>query len=381
MKAAVATVTGAPQGALPAITVIQGDCLLYNCTVKASLGGGIMSGMDRTPEAGSVPPVIYLNNCSIQNCAFSGVEARSSGSVFLEDCEVKNNFQGVVSWAFSKGVVLKNCNIFDNKNEGILAQEELTYDNENNLVVENCNIHHNQIGLSLGFLPFVSLKGNSIYSNRSWGITMRNSTVALISQNDVFKNYCGGIKIAFNRFNQTFLTKNEIHDHTGPGVIQTRYYKEHQDEKLKKLMGRSDLTSELNREPILLLDNISYNNNIHYSGMGEWKIFSNGMCDLCQGRKAKIRCQKCLYTSYCSKTCLNLHRKSHENFCNYSKHQVVRFVLRRTEFEPSNRLIADYTKKIPLSNIIYKREFIIKANHGDNHYGLQFDDSKLSSTL
>ena len=59
MKAAVATVTGAPQGALPAITVIQGDCLLYNSTVKASLGGGVMSGMDRTPEAGSGPPVIY----------------------------------------------------------------------------------------------------------------------------------------------------------------------------------------------------------------------------------------------------------------------------------------------------------------------------------
>ena len=184
------------------------------------------------------------------------------------------------------------------------------------------------------------MKSNSIYCNRSWGITMRNATVALISQNDVFKNYCGGIKVCFNRFNQTVLSENKIHDHTGPDVIQTRYYKEQLEEQMKRLVGRSDLTSELNKEPILLLDNVSYNNNIHYSGMGEWKIFSNGKCDLCQSLKARIRCLECFYTSYCSKTCLNLHRKSHEDFCNYSKQNVVRFELRRAKLERSNKLIA-----------------------------------------
>ena len=381
MKEAVSRVTEKPQGSLPAITVVQGKCLIYNCTFQESLGGGVMAGMDGIPEEGSVPPVVYLKNCSIQNCAMAGVESRSRGSAILENCEVKQNLQGVASWAFSKGVVLKNCDISNNKNEGILAQEELLYDNENNLVVENCNIHHNQIGLSLGYLPFFSLKGNSVYSNRSWGITLRNATIALISQNDVFKNYCGGIKVAFNRFNQTVLTENEIHDHTGPDVIQTRYFKEHLDEQLKRLTGRSDLTSELNKEPILLLDNVSYNNNIHYSGMGEWKIFSNGKCDLCQGFKAKIRCQKCLYTAYCSQNCLNLHRRSHEDFCNYSKQNVVRFELRRAKLERSNKLIEDYTKKIPLSNLMYKREFIIKVNHGDNSYGLQFDASQMSDRV
>ena len=381
MKEAVSRVTEKPQGALPAITVVQGKCLVYNCTVQESLGGGVMAGMDGIPEEGRVPAVVYLKNCSIQNCAMAGVEARSRGSAILENCEVKHNLQGVASWAFSKGVVLENCDISNNKNEGILAQEELLYDNENNLVVENCNIHHNQIGLSLGYVPFLSLKANSIYSNRSWGITLRNATIALISQNDVFKNYCGGIKVAFNRFNQTVLTENKIHDHTGPDVTQTRYFKEHLDEQVKRLTGRSDLTSELNKEPILLLDNVSYNNNIHYSGMGEWKIFSNGRCDLCQSFKAKIRCQKCLYTSYCSQKCLNLHRRSHEDFCNYSKQNVVRFELRRAKLERSNKLIEDYTKKIPLSNKMYKREFIIKVNHGDNSYGLQYDASQLSDRV
>ena len=381
MKSEIARVTNKPKGGLPAVTVLQGHCLIFNCTVAESLGGGLMSAGNENGEKDISPPVIYLKNCSIQNCSMNGVEARSNGSAFLENCEIKNNDQGVASWAFSKKVVLKNCDIFNNRNEGIIAQEHHTYDTENNLVVENCNIHHNQIGLSLGYLPFLSLKGNSIYSNRSWGITMRNATIALISQNDILKNYCGGIKIAFSRFNQTLLSKNEIHDHTGPDVIQTRYFKEHLDEQLKKLIGRSDLTSELNREPILLLDNISYNNNIHYSGMGEWKIFSNGMCELCQSRKAKMRCQKCLYTSYCSKTCLNLHRKSHEDFCNYSKQQVVRFEIERGEIGRMNRLIADYTKKIPLSSKIYKREFIIKVTHGDNHYGLDRDDNDIESLL
>ena len=377
MKSEVDHITNRPKGGLPAIAVLKGHCLIYNCTVDESLGGGFMS----SGEEEEFPPVIYLKNCSIQNCSMAGVEARSGGSAFLENCEVKNNDQGVASWAFSKTVVLKNCDISNNINEGIIAQENGTYDNQNNLVVENCNIHHNQIGLSLAYLPFVFLKNNSIYSNRSWGITLRNATVALIRQNDVFKNYCGGIKVCLNRFNQTILSENKIHDHTGPDVIQTRYYKEHLDEQLKRLIGRSDLTPELNKEPILLLDNVSYNNNIHYNGMGEWKIFSNGKCDLCQSIKARMRCQKCLYTSYCSNTCLNLHRRSHEEFCNYSRQKVVRFELRREKISALNKLISDYTKKIPLNNMMYKREFIVKVSHGDNQYGFQRDDSQLNYAM
>ena len=46
-----------------------------------------------------------------------------------------------------------------------------------------------------------------------------------------------------------------------------------------------------------------------------------------------------------------------------------------------NRLIAEYTKKIPLSSKIYKREFIIKVTHGDNHYGLDRDDNDIESLL
>ena len=38
--------------------------------------------------------------------------------------------------------------------------------------------------------------------------------------------------------------------------------------------------------------------------------------------------------------------------------------------KPSNDTIKNFTKKIPLTNALYKREFLIKANSGHNSFGL-----------
>ena len=362
----------------PALVVCNGPCLMYNCNVKESFGTGILSALDRLPKAGEALPVVYLNNSVISNCGnFPGVEVRAFGSAILENCEIKNNSQGISSSVFPRNLILRNCNIFNNKLEGVIAQEKYTYDNENNVLVENCNIHHNQIGISICFPKYVSIKNNSIHSNRSWGIALRNATTAFLSKNDVFRNECGGIRIMFNRFHQTLMVRNEVHDHTGPDVMQTRYYHEGQEEDLRKVIGKYTLTSSSNKVPVLLLDNIFYNNNIRYSGISQWKIFSSGRCDMCQRSRARLKCQICLYVSYCSTKCQELHRDAHEEFCRYSKEKVIRLELEKMFFSPRNKTIEDWTRNIPLSSKIYKnRFFLIKITHGDNHYGLSSDVSR-----
>ena len=357
----------------PALVICKGLCLLYNCRVTKSLGTGILSALNgHQPEAGEPLPVVYLKNSSISNCGnHPGVEVRTFGSAFLDNCNLFDNLQGISSHHFPKNIVLRNCNVFNNKLEGVLVNEMLTYDNEIYANLENCNIHHNQLGISIGYPKSVSLRNNSIHSNRSWGIALRNAKIAFLSQNDVFRNECGGIRITFNRFYQTLLARNQIHDHTGPDVMQTRYYNETQEDQMKARTGKYSLTSSSNKVPILLLENISYNNNIHYSGISEWIIFSSGRCDMCQSSRARLKCQACLYVSYCSRKCLQLHREAHQEFCRYSKEKVVRIDLERTSFSPSNKTIEDRTRPLPLHSRIYKkRSFLVKLTQGDNHFGL-----------
>ena len=361
----------------PVLVVMEGMCLLVNCKVTKSEGTGILSALDRLPKAGEPLPVVFMKNCSVSNCGkHPGVEVRAFGSAFLDNCNLYDNSQGYSSTHFAKNTVLRNCNIFNNKLEGVIIQEEYTYDNENQASVENCNIHHNQLGISICFPRLVSIKNNSIHSNRSWGVALRNTTVAFLYHNDVFRNECGGIRISFNRFYQTLLARNQVHDHTGPDVLQTRYYHEGQEEDVKAVTGNHFLTSSSNKVPILLLDNIFYNNNIHYSGMSEWKIFSSGRCDLCQNSKAKLKCQICLYVSYCSRNCLELHKEAHQEFCNFSREKVVRIDLERKMIFPRNKTIEDWTRKLPLNSRVYnnkKRGFLVKISQGDNHYGLISD--------
>ena len=175
----------------------------------------------------------------------------------------------------------------------------------------------------------------------------------------------------FNRFYQTLLMRNQIHDHTGPDVMHTRYFHEGQEEQMKALTGKYALTSSSNKVPIILLENMSYNNNIHYSGVSEWTIFSSGRCDMCQSSRARLKCQVCLYVSYCSRKCLHLHREAHQEFCRYSREKVVRIDLERLSFSPNNKTIEDRTRPLPLKSKIYKqRSFLVKLTQGDNHFGL-----------
>ena len=131
----------------------------------------------------------------------------------------------------------------NNKKEGIGTEEMFTYDGDAKILVDNCQIHHNQIGLSLQFSKEISVTNSVIHSNRSWGIYLRNSSIAFFGNNDIFRNDCGGVKVTFNRFNQTLFSNNAIHEHTGPDFVQTRYLSEN-DHKITELLGFQDLSDE-----------------------------------------------------------------------------------------------------------------------------------------
>ena len=363
-------------GGPPAIVVTRGLCIIENCTFTDCTGTGVPSAMDEDPEDaedGEILPLAVLRNCIIStgNIQHPGVEVRAYGSAILENCEISNCGQGVAACHFPKRVALKNCNIFNNKNEGILVQEEYIYDNKMEIHIENCNIHHNQLGISHEFSKIILIKNSEIHSNRSWGIALRNCTVAFVGGNDISRNECGGVKIMLNRQNHTLITNNRIHHHTGPDIMQTRFYSENQQEQYKSLTGKYALTDHLNREPVLLLDNLSFNNELQYASFEDMKIFSNTHCEMCQGPRGRIKCKVCLYTAYCSMRCLQQHEEAHREFCQYFREQrVIRIELDREDFSPANKTIEDFSGRLTLNSRIYKRDILVKLNNGDNYYGL-----------
>ena len=50
-------------------------------------------------------------------------------------------------------------------------------------MLEDTHIHHNQLGVSLEWVRSVLIENCRVFSNRSWGIYMRNSNVATVQGN------------------------------------------------------------------------------------------------------------------------------------------------------------------------------------------------------
>ena len=136
------------------------------------------------------------------------------------------------------------------------------------------------------------------------------------------------------------------------------------------------LTDNYNREPVLLLDNLCYNNELQYADFEDMKIFSNRTCHLPScGKKSKFICKKCLYAYYCSKQCQIADTFDHQEFCsNFRERKIIQIILEKKDLYPSNETIEDFTRQLPLKSITYKREFLVKVNNGNNHYGFDLED-------
>ena len=359
------------------LIIVRGKCLLIKCEFYNCLGTAVLCAFDDTPDENTTLPFAYLKDCIIAYCGgdqFAGVEVRLYGSLLLDNCSIHDNGEGVSAWRFPKKVIIRNCKVFSNKKEGIGTEEKEIYDNDSQIVIDNCQIHHNQIGLSLQYSREISVTNSVIHSNRSWGIYLRNATIAYFGNNDLFRNHCGGVKVAFNRFNQTLFSNNRIHEHTGPDFVQTRYVSE-SEELCNRRRGFQEYTDKKNRVPILLLNNLCYNNELQYASFEDTRIFASDRCHFpkCNKPNAKLLCKYCRYTKYCNLNCLKQHEQAHTSFCKYfTKNKILKIILDRKWIigKPANETIKDFTEELPLTHAFYKREFLIKANSGYNHFGL-----------
>ena len=382
----------------PAVVVMKGCCIMINCSIYDCLGAGVLV---LNQEKDVEEPFLYMKECTVYNCLFSGVEARQFGSMVLEGCLISENKQGVSAWEFASNVVVRKCDIFNNKGEGIITKEDYTYDTPARVTVEDCRIHHNQLGMSLAYSKSLDIHNNSIFSNRSWGIALRNANVVSIRQNDIFRNDCGGIRVSLNQFHETVIMGNRIHDHTGPGLIQTILFTEMGEEILDQmsnffqhqlLTGRVPESMrqnfeqilqdkgpdrESNRAPVISLDNILFNNELHYKNMLDLRRYVDIVCNLCNQTKPAISCSKCWVVRYCNHQCRIKDYMNHQEFCEYyHKNYMHKIELTPRQLNPS-RIIENHAKKLPIS-FYKKNNFLVKVSHGKDYYGLKKDVETVS---
>ena len=318
-------------------------------------------------ESGQIQDLLlYMRECTIEYCKFAGAEARSNGNLIMEDCSVANNLQGVALGPNGSKVLLNRCNIFNNTKEGIISYENYTYDNSLTLVVKESKIHHNQLGMSLQFTNSINICDSKIFSNRSWGVALRNARFATFVSNEIFRNECGGLRVCLNRFPLTLLRKNRIFDHTGPGVMHTVFNTENE-----MFLKCDNLDRDANSVKIILLDNLAFNNELQYTKVGDIKS-SADRCALCSKKcRSKMLCKKCQKVSYCSKECQQQHYINHRSFCEFfQREHIFELTINRVDFEPSNRTIENHRAKKSMS-FYKKKEFLVKVNHGDTLFGLQ----------
>ena len=277
------------------------------------------------------------------------------------------------------------------------------YNNNMRVVFEKNYIHHNQIGLSLSHARSVDIRENLIFSNRSWGIFLRNSNVSTIQSNNIFRNDCGGIRICLNRFDRTIVMKNLIHDHTGPGLCQTTFFSESQehfvqtiqsrvakayaagrisDERMEKL-DITPLDRDTNSVPVQEMDNIYENNDLCYGSAKEKKIPIEKDCGFCTQPRAGTPCTKCGKVWYCNTECLKRHYEEHKAlFCDFfTRTQIIKVALTPADLSPSNELIANYIKegKKKKTRDYKGKEFLVKVTAGADYFGL--DEAKANVKL
>ena len=109
------------------------------------------------------------------------------------------------------------------------------------------------------------------YNNKNEGILAtqddeNNSNIAVVDGNDIHRNYCGGIRLCLNRFDNTLIRDNMIHDHTGPHLVQTSLAS---GSKMNTLVLSEDFRIE-NSKAAILMKNKTYNNDISYGDISKY---------------------------------------------------------------------------------------------------------------
>ncbi|XP_067018532.1 uncharacterized protein [Acropora muricata] len=295
----------------PGVCVNKSSALIENCSVHDCGGGGILVAGEGS-QSHVIKSEVYKNHQA-------GLEARDGGKLVAMGNRIfSGRFHGILIGPNAGECNIDGNKIFENAYEGIYALH-----NEKKIAICNNDIHHNgPFGISLDEDSCLLICGNKIFENGFWGVLAKSRTSAVLMENLISNNKCGGIFIGTNYSGRVQLESNIVRDHSGPWLehYESRdsipcdgFSPESSGFKLPK--GENQIYSH----PPILSQNKTFNNKEGMNHPREvvGRIY-NG-CTFCSRPKDEVqhllKCPKCHIATYCCKECQNKHWPMHEALC------------------------------------------------------------------
>jgi hypothetical protein len=252
----------------PLVSVCIGKLFLIFCEIQSPHSNAAQSGSTKHDSLSlEQKPILYLFESDILNCKELGIAVNDGGSVICIRSNIHHNQMGLLISVKALRADVIGCNIYENTGAGIGSDMgDPTSENDTRVRVINSAVYNNKfIGVSVGSMNSLLLKGNQIFGNKSIGIDVQRPKQVIVRDNDIHHNECGGIQVRMAKFENCFFLDNTIHHNSGPDICQYVFSDNDGNKDL-------DVMDPMFRKPIYLLGNICYNN-IHHQWLKVFIIF------------------------------------------------------------------------------------------------------------
>lgn len=169
------------------------------------------------------------------------------------------------------------------------------------------------------------ISGNKIFENWFWGIIAKARSSTNITNNDIFENKCGGIRLGPNYSASVVLDGNSIRDHSGPGIHVEKVPENvfprslPDDIRQSKFYQESGIPSDeitcYSIIPIMTNRNIFKDNNRGFQHPNKLITILQTCCCCHRMWNDLKSCAKCKKAKYCSKNCQTVHWQRHKHLC------------------------------------------------------------------
>ena len=268
---------------------------------------------------------VHTGTADVEKCVFSGgeysgVHVSTCGILEIRESKLHGNETGIYIAKAPAACNITNCEIFDNKWNGILVTEYTL-----NVRVENCRIYHNdRHGISVDESSSASVSNNEIFENGWLGIATLSNGRCTVSHNKIYGNKSGGVQVVPvgpNKGMPSIVEFNEIFDNRGYGIYCDMMVEDTpQDTKVSVNKGAFDQVMYYKRNSAQFRkakcrQNTCYNNDSTFSSAASTESrINDDFCFYCLTKCSKV-CAKCFVTTYCNKECQKRDWKKHKNDC------------------------------------------------------------------
>ncbi|XP_031557022.1 uncharacterized protein LOC116293702 [Actinia tenebrosa] len=291
------------------VQVLEGGTgYIENCDIVQCGGGGVLCHGDSSS--------VFVKTCRVHKNRQAGLEAREGGRLVAIDNDVyTNGFHGILLGPSAGKCEITGNRIHENNREGIFVLQ--TTDQEI-FITRNRIFHNLPFGISLERCQ-VKIENNEIFENGFYGILANTLTTAVVENNDIYSNKCGGIIIGINFSGRIVINSNIVRDHNGPwlqfedasisvpGIIGGT-------ERNKPCYLPKGETAFYTTQPVVANNEIRNNKEMLFHPKDKMESVQNE-CGFCRSSKNLQRCSGCNIALYCNPTCQKRHWAKHRPLC------------------------------------------------------------------